>query len=109
MTEVDRRSYDLSDSQWANAKGVLNLLEATDQVTTTLSGEKYFTLSWCLPILYGLCEAAKPDENDSSTLSGIETKLIELLDECFKLKKHKMDLPMVMAAALDPRFHKLSF
>ena len=41
MTEVDRRSYDLSDSQWANAKGVLNLLEAIDQVTTTLSGEKY--------------------------------------------------------------------
>ena len=109
MTEVDRRSYDLSDSQWANAKGVLNLLEAIDQVTTTLSGDKYSTLSWCLPLLYGLREAAKPDENDSSTLSGIKTKLIEQLDERFKLKKHKMDSPMVMAAALDPRFRKLSF
>ena len=62
MTEVDRRSYDLSDSQWANAKGVLNLLEAIDQVTATLSGEKYSTLSWCLPLLFGLREAAKPDE-----------------------------------------------
>ena len=28
MTEVDRRSYDLSDSQRTNAKGVLNLLGA---------------------------------------------------------------------------------
>ena len=113
MTEVDRRSYDLSDSQWANAKGVLNLLEAIDQVTTTLLGEKYSTLSWCLQLLYGLRETAKSDENDSSTLSGIKTKLIkqldEQLDEKFKLKKHKMDSPMVMAAALDPRFCKLSF
>ena len=106
MTEVDRRSYDLSDSQWANAKGVLNLLEAIDQVTTTLSGEKHSTLSWCLPLLFGLREAAKPDENDSSTLSSIKTKLIEQLDE---LKKLKMDSPMVMAAALDPRFRKLLF
>ena len=62
-----------------------------------------------LPLLYGLHEAAKPDENDSSTLSGIKTKLIEQLDECFKLKKHKMDSPMVMVTALDPRFRKLSF
>ena len=78
-------------------------MEAIDQVTATLSGEK-----WCLPLLHGLHEAAKPDENDSSTLSGIK-KLIEQLDECFKLKKHKTNSPMVMAAALDPRFRKLSF
>ena len=109
MSEVDRRSYDLTDSQWANAKSILNLLEAIDQVTTTLSGEKYSTLSWCLPLLFGLREAAKPDENDSSMVSGIKTKLVEQLDERFKLKNLQMDSPMVLAAALDPRFRKLSF
>ena len=85
-----------------NAKGVLNLLEAINQVTITLLGEKYSTLSWCLPLRFGLREAAKPDENDSSTLSAIKTKLIEQLDEHFKLKKLKMNSPMVMTAALEP-------
>ena len=83
-------------------------MEAIDQVTTTLSGEKYSTLLWCLPLLYGLHEAAKPDENDSFILVILK-QLIEQLDERFKLKKHKMDSPTLMAAALDLRFHKLSF
>ena len=41
MDEVDCRSYDLTDNQWAIVKAILNLLESVDQVTTTLSGEKY--------------------------------------------------------------------
>ena len=45
MDKVDRRSYDLTDNQWAIAKAILNLLESVDQVMTTLSGEKYSTLS----------------------------------------------------------------
>ena len=45
MNETDRISYDLMDSQWSIAKGLLNLLEAVDQVTVTLSGEKCSTLS----------------------------------------------------------------
>ncbi len=50
MSEREQASYDLSDVQWAMAKSVLNLLEAVDGVTTVLSGEKYSTLSWCLPL-----------------------------------------------------------
>ena len=51
VDEVDCR-YDLTDNQWAIAKAILNLLEFNDQVTTTLSGEKYFTLSWSLPLMF---------------------------------------------------------
>ena len=43
MDEVYRRSYDLTDNQWAIANAILNLLELVDQVTTTLSGKKYST------------------------------------------------------------------
>ena len=67
---------------------------------------EYSTLSWYLLLLFGLHEAATPDENGSSTHSSIKTKVVEQLDERFKLKLHT---PMVMAAVLDPRFHKLSF
>ena len=42
-------------------------------------------------------------------ISGIKTKLVEQLDKRFKLKNLQMDSPMVLAAALDPRFRKLSF
>ena len=44
MNETDRKSYDLTDSQWSVVKGLLSILEAVDQVTITLHGEKYSTL-----------------------------------------------------------------
>ena len=109
MDEVDRRSYDLTDNQWAVAKALLNLLESVDQVTTTLSGEKYSTLSWCLPLMYGLRKVAEPDHNDSSTVRSVKANLIEQLDRRFNLRHLKVDSPVVLAAALDPRFRKLNF
>ena len=107
MSEQDRASYDLSDAEWAMVKSVLSLLEAVDGVTTALSGEKYSTLSWCLPLLFGLRDAAKCDENDCMILVGIK-KLTNQLNERFHLDELEMDSPPVLAAALDPRFRKLS-
>ena len=107
MSEQDRASYDLSDVEWAMVKSVLNLLEAVDGVTTALSGEKYSTLSWCLPLLFGLRDAAKCDENDCMIQVGIK-KLTNQLNERFHLDELEMDSPPVLAAALDPRFRKLS-
>ena len=105
MTEVDRRSYEFSDNEWANAKSVLKLLEAMSQVTTTLSGEStLYYVCWCLPLLFGFCEAAKPDKNDSSTFSVLKQNKINL-DECFKLMKLKMELPMVMFVYESINFH----
>ena len=109
MNETDRKSYDLTDSQWSVVKGLLSILEAVDQVTITLSGEKYSTLSWCLPLLFGLRDAAKQEENDSTTLSGIKRKLTDQLNQRFKLNNLEMSSALVLAAALDPRFRKLSF
>jgi len=83
---------------------VLNLLEAVDGVTTALSGEKYSTLSWCLPLLFGLRDAAKCDENDCMILVGIK-KLTNQLNERFHLDELEMDSPPVLAAALDPSCH----
>ena len=61
-------------------KSILSLLEAVDQVTTTLLGERYSTLSWCLPLLFGLREEVKPDKNDNVILSGIKRKFTEELN-----------------------------
>ena len=109
MNETDQKSYDLTDSQWSVVKGLLSILEAVDQVTITLSGKKYSTLSWCLPLLFGLRDAAKQEENDSTTLSGIKRKLTDQLNQRFKLNNLEMSSALVLAAALDPRFRKLSF
>ena len=54
MTEGEMKSHELSEHQWSVVKSILSLLEGVDQVTTTLSGERYSTLSWCLPLLFGL-------------------------------------------------------
>ena len=62
ITKEERKSYDLTEHQWSVAKNIIvSLLEAFDQVATTLSGEIYSTLSWCLSLLFGLWKAAKPD------------------------------------------------
>ena len=72
MTEVEMKSYTLSDHQWSIMKSILSLLEGVDRVTTTLSGERYSTLSWCLPLLFGLRDTAKPDKSHNTVLSAIK-------------------------------------
>ena len=109
MTEDEKKSYDLTDHQWSVVKSILSLLEGVDQVTTTLSGERYSTLSWCLPLLFGLRDTAKPDRNDNTVLFAIKQKLTEQLNLRFELNTLQMDSPMVFSTALDPRFHMLSF
>lgn len=109
LSESERASYDLSDTEWAIAKSILILLEAVDEVTTVLSGEKYSTLPWCLPLLFGLRDCAKPDDQDSQVLACIKRKLTDQLNERFNLDNLEIDSPFVLASALDPRFRKLSF
>lgn len=93
MLEQDQASYDLSDVEWVMVKSVLNLLEAVDGVTTALSGEKHSTLSWCLPLLYGLHDAARRNGNGYMTLVGIKKKLSDHLNGCFCLDELEMDSP----------------
>ena len=109
MSEQDRASYDLSDVEWAMVKSVLNLLETVDGMTTALSGWKYSTLFWCLPLLCGFHDVAKCDEHDCMILVGIKKNLTNQLNDRFYPDKLRMDSPLVLEAALDPRFQKLSF
>ena len=109
MTEVEMKSYTLSDHQWSIMKSILSLLEGVDQVITTLSGERYSTLSWCLPLLFGLRDTAKPDKSDNTVLSAIKRKFTDQLNLRFELNTLEVDSPMVLSSALDPRFRKLSF
>jgi len=102
MSEDEVKSYDLSDHQWSVVKSILSLLEGVDQVTKTLSGERYSTLSWCLPLLFGLRETSKSDRSDNNVLSAIKKKLTEQLNARFELNALKMDSPMVFSTALDP-------
>ena len=109
MDEIDRKSYDLTDSQWSIAKGLLSLLEAVDQVTVTLSGEKYSTLSWCLPLLFGLRDAAKQEESDSVMLSGIKRRLTDQLNERFKLKSLDISSSSCSRPAFSQAFFFIKF
>ena len=106
LTDRGIGPFDLSDVEWGIAK---NILEAVDGVTTTLSGEKYYTLSWCLPLLMGLRHSAKWDEQDSVIITGIKKKLKDQLNWRFNLDKLKINSSMILSTALDPRFRKLSF
>ena len=90
-------------------KSILSVLEGVDQVTAILSGERYSTLSWCLPLLFGLRDTAKPDRNDNTDLSAIKRKLTEQLNLRFESNTLEVDSPTVFSTALDPRFRRPSF
>ena len=90
-------------------KSILSVLEGIDQVTTILSGERYSTLLWCLPLLFGLCDTVKPDRNDNTDLSAIKRKLTEKLNLRFESNTLEVDSPMVFSTVLDPRFRRPSF
>jgi len=76
MSEDEVKSYDLSDHQWSVVKSILSLLEGVDQVTKTLSGERYSTFSWCLPLLFGLRDTSKSERSDNNVLSAIKKSLL---------------------------------
>ena len=108
-TEGRMKLYNFSEYQWSVVKSILGLLEGIDQVTTTLSGERYSMLSWCLPLLFSLHDTAKPDKKNDTVLSAIKQKFTKQLNLRFELNVLEMDSPMVFSAALYPCFHWLSF
>jgi len=59
--------------------------------------------------MFGLCKAAEPEDNDSSTVRSIKTNLTEQLNRHFSLANLEINFPVVFATALDPRFRKLTF
>ena len=119
MSEKERASYDLTDIEWASAKSVLSLLEAIDEVTTTLSGEPYHHLIWRIILHFLLVPSANVRSSGQSRhrspgLVDVHARwhkkqLESQINGRFHLDSLEMDSPPVLAAALDPRFRKLSF
>jgi len=95
--------FDLTDHQWSFVKIILSLLEAVDQVTTTLSGERY-------PGAYLCClVCVRKQSLIKMTMSFCLESSASSLSSRFHLDALEMDSPIVLSAVLDPRFHKLSF
>ena len=84
-------------------------VRGVDQITTTLYGEMYSMLPWCMPLLFGLHDTEKPDKNDNTVLSAIKQNFTEQLNLQFELNALEMDSPMIFSAVLDPCFLRLSF
>ena len=53
----------------------MDLLEQVDEATTCLGGEKYSTMSWLLPLVFGLRQSCTVEEDDCPGLAEIKRQL----------------------------------
>lgn len=92
MPEKDRRQLDLTPDNWATCEQLVDFLRSGDQVTTSLGGEKYSTLSWLLHLLTALrsrCETGRhegddDDDDDRSLLvSSLQERFADHLAQRF--------------------------
>ncbi|XP_065187650.1 E3 SUMO-protein ligase ZBED1-like [Sycon ciliatum] len=110
MPDKDRRSMDLSADQWATAEHLLDFLRSVDQVTTSLGGEQYSTLSWLLPLPTALkshCQTG--DDDDLLVVACVKQAFADSITRRFHLDGLDVHGEAVLAAALDPRFRALKF
>ncbi|XP_065193157.1 zinc finger BED domain-containing protein 4-like [Sycon ciliatum] len=102
----------LKDNQWKLAEQLVHILEPFESATSTISGQKYVTLSLLFPITCHLLsvmegEHAKPLTTAAKSVAAkLKSELIR------KFPNVSCPLPTsmpVVCAALDPRFRSLQF
>ena len=107
---ADKCDTDLpSAAQWKGMEDFCNLLEPMKLITTTMSAEKYPTMSYIYPAVMEIMQTKLnvDEENDSILIQSFKEAMND------NLNKHFMDDTqcdfMEVCTFLDPRFRYLSF
>ena len=81
-----------------------------DLVTRCLGGERYSTLSWCLPLMSSLAAYCKEDvEDERLIVTSLKAHLHKSLEKHFMLSNTAATNYSASPAAMDPRFRDLNF
>ena len=117
----DHNNVPITDSEWKQIEDIVFVLKPFSDATRTLEGERYPTLSSVLPVLAALVtfilgsnhapEDMKDDVPDWSTYSAETVRFKNrILAEMGKDGRFDQFPSAVrIAAAVDPRYHSLSF
>lgn len=97
----------LDGDQWKAAQYLVDALQPFLDVTTIVSATRYPTLSMLIPLLDGIVDVLKEEENYES-IPCLRTALIHELSERFKYITNGGEIYFV-ATAVDPRYKLIPF
>ncbi|XP_065193216.1 E3 SUMO-protein ligase ZBED1-like [Sycon ciliatum] len=105
------RNLLLKDTQWTPAEQLTAALEPLKATTTVFGGQKYVTSSLVLPVVASIIERYSEPVKDTCVraVENIRAALVSELQVKFRLSDVTSASPLVLAAALDPRFCGLKF
>ena len=108
VTKRNDRYLDLKSEQWNLAEDLVKVLEPFNVVTTFLSYEENVSISSVFPLLHGLLDQLKPS-TDSSAIRQFKDKVSQEIKRRWELDSVDVSSPLLISAALDPRFRNLTF
>ena len=89
-------ALELISDDWRLARQLLGVLSRMDLVTKCLGGERYSTLSWCLPLMSSLAAYCKEDVEDErlivTSLKAPSTKAWKSTS-CYPIQQQPIILP----------------
>ncbi len=103
----DEKLLLLKDKEWTLAESLVDVLAPAEAATRFLSGQQYVTSSVVLPLIVGLLVESK--KADSDKLKSFQTTLASGLENKFSLASVTASSPLLISAAIDPRFRSLHF
>ena len=98
-----------SNSDWDVIEELIKVLKPFQVATTVFSGQKYVTVSLVFPVITSLHEQLHQAGDFSASVADLRSKLADALTAKFGLDTMDPASPLVIASAIDPRFHSLDF
>ena len=109
VTKRQDRTLDLTAHQWVLLEELAKLLEPLETATVFFCTERKVSISCILPIMHNVFTSMDSEEGDSASITAFKTAVRESIMRRWSLDGIEPDSPLVLAAALDPRFKSLKF
>ncbi|XP_035500943.2 zinc finger BED domain-containing protein 4-like [Scophthalmus maximus] len=112
VTQRGKHYLDLKNDQWTLLEELEQVLKPLEQATVFLSGEAYVTISVLPPLIEGLQKSTKKTTYESAAVNSFQIAAEQQIKSRWESEsafREGGQNGSIIAAALDPRFHKLKF
>ena len=108
VTKRQDHTLDLTAQQWVLLEELAKLLEPLEIATVLFYTEKV-AISCVLPVMHSVMTSMGCEEDDSPSIVAFKTAVVDSIMKRWSLDGMEPNSPLVLAAALDPRFKSLKF
>ena len=111
VTQRGKQYLDLRNDQWILLEELQQVLKPFEQATVFLSGESYVTISVLPPLLKGVHKSTKKTTYESAAVNSLQITADQQMQAKWESEsafKEDGQHLAIIAAALDPRFRKMT-